>query len=342
MKILVAIPCRNEEKYIEECVRAIFASKLDAGIALGVTVVDGLSDDGTIPIIESLQKEFSNLQLVSNEQQLTPFAFNLGIKSDPTADFYLVIGAHQYVPDTYLQTALNTLLENHEIDCVGGNAENIYLNETGRLISQAMSTSFGMGIGNFRLQTQSGFVDTVGTAMYRRAVFEKIGYFDEELVRNQDDEFNFRLRKAGGKIWLNAELSTKYYVRGSYQKLWRQFFQYGYWKVYVNKKHKAVTTLRQLAPPLFVGYLLSCILVGIAAPFIDWRIGVIWSAPLVCYFLINLFLSITLAKKAGDFVQLFRIFWILHLSYGLGYLQGIFHFVLLGNRPGQKQSRMSR
>src|SRR5690606_3501315 len=112
-------------------------------------------------------------------------------------------------------------------------------------------------------------------------VFNKIGYFDEELVRNQDDDFNYRVANAGGKIYFDAEISLKYYVRGNFKNLWKQFFQYGYWKVYVNKKHKAITTFRQLIPPLFVVYLFLLMF----TPMVSFVFFVVAVIPLVLYFL---------------------------------------------------------
>ena len=91
---------------------------------------------------------------------------------------------------------------------------------------------------------------------FKKEVFEKVGYFDEELVRNQDDEFNFRVIKGGFKIYLTQKIRSKYYVRGSFNKLYRQYYQYGYWKVFVNQKHGEVTSIRQLIPPAFVAFLL--------------------------------------------------------------------------------------
>ena len=255
MKIAVVIPCRNEVRNIEECIRAIYASDLPGNCELFVNVVDGKSNDGTLELLENLQTKYRGLKIVTNEKQLTPYAFNLGIYATKDADFYQIIGARQVVSPNYLKEAVGTLQNNPEIWCVGGAVENVYLTEEGKMIAKAMGTSFGMGLGNFRTLSESGFVDTVGTPMYPAWVFEKIGYFDEELIRNQDDDFNFRVTKAGGKIWYNALISLKYYVRGSIGQLWKQFMQYGYWKVYVNKKHKAVTTLRQLVPPLFVLFL---------------------------------------------------------------------------------------
>lgn len=338
MKISVVIPCRNEVNVLEECVDAIYASHLPDGCSLSVCIVDGKSDDGTLELIARLQARYDSLELITNEMQLTPYAFNLGIRASEGADYVQIVGARQIVDKGYLLGALHVFREDSDIWCVGGRVYNVYLNETGEIIAKAMGTSFGMGLGNFRTLEQSAYVDTVGTPMYPRHVFEKIGLFDEELVRNQDDDFNFRVTQAGGKIFYAHDISIKYYVRGNYKGLWRQFFQYGYWKVYVNRKHKALTTLRQLIPPLFVCYLFTfwlCYFLGV------WW-GVLASFPLLAYLVLSIYFSVQQSKSFASFVELSKTYWILHLSYGLGYLKGLWEFVLLRRKPSDKQKRLSR
>ncbi|MEY3238504.1 MAG: hypothetical protein RI883_2605, partial [Bacteroidota bacterium] len=187
---------------------------------------------------------------------------------------------------------------------------------------------------------KSGYVDTVGTPMYPAWVFQKIGYFDEELVRNQDDDFNYRVLYAGGKIFFNVNMSLKYYVRGNYKGLWMQFFQYGYWKVYVNKKHKAVTTIRQLIPPMFTLYILMLVV----SPLISFYFFMFFSIPFILYLLISIYFSLKIARENVDigFIKVFQTFPVLHLSYGLGYLKGILEFLLLRKKPSDKQKRLSR
>lgn len=339
MRIAVIIPCRNEERAIEECIRAIYNSILPEGSELNVAVVDGKSNDATLAIVSELQREFSNLKLVTNEKQLTPFAFNLGIQALSNSDFFQIVGARQVIDSSYLSRAAQRLSDNPEIWCVGGAVNNVYLNETGQTIAAAMATTFGMGLGNFRTLEESGFVDTVGTPMYGTKVFEQIGYFDEDLIRNQDDDFNYRVIKAGGKVFFDAEISVKYYVRGNFKGLWKQFFQYGYWKVYVNKKHGAITTLRQLVPPIFVVYLslwLISLMFGLT-------VFIVSGLPLFVYLLMGCYFAIKASTKGRvKFMGVLKTFPILHVSYGLGYLKGIWDFFILGKQPSKKQMELSR
>lgn len=338
MKISIVIPCRNEAPYIEECIRAIYACDLPQEAEASVYVVDGMSHDGTRDVVRELKSEFPTLHLVDNEKQLTPYAFNLGIHAGGKVDYVQIVGARHILSKNYLQLCLDHLDRDKEIWCVGGRIVNEYVNEKGEIISLAMGTSFGMGLGNFRTLEASGFTDTVTSPMYPYRVFEEIGFFDEDLVRNQDDDFNFRVVQAGGKIYYEHSISLKYYVRGNFSGLWRQFFQYGYWKVFVNKKHKAVTTLRQLVPPLFVLYLfllLPSILFG------KW-IALFTNLPFVFYLLLNALFSVTTANQPKQIWPLMQTYVILHVSYGLGYLRGIVDFLILGKKPAESQKRLSR
>lgn len=340
MKIAVIIPCRNEVKSIADCIKAIFNAELPDNCTIDVYVVDGKSDDGTVELLTNLQSSHSNLSIITNEKQLTPYAFNLGIYAGAGADYYQIIGARQLVSSNYIKNAIEVLASDSSIWCIGGSVENVYLNEDGKIIATAMATTFGMGLGNFRTLEKSGFTDTVGTPMYPKFVFEKIGYFDEDLVRNQDDDFNYRVTSAGGKVYFCSEISLKYYVRGSFPGLWKQFFQYGYWKVFVNRKHKAVTTFRQLIPPLFVSYLAVLPLISL----FSWKLGLLVSIPLLLYMMLAVLFTFKVISKDTTlpFLKVLQTFLILHVSYGLGYLRGILDFFILRKNPSDKQKELSR
>ena len=275
---------------------------------------------------------------MENTFQLTPYAFNLGIYAGGKVDFLQIVGARQILSSNYFSRSIEILQADPAIWCVGGRVDNVFLNETGRIISIAMSTTFGMGLGNFRTLQSSGYSDTVSTPMYRYEVFEQIGFFDEALVRNQDDDFNFRVIQAGGKIWYCHEISLKYYVRGNMRNLWRQFYQYGYWKVFVNRKHKAVTTIRQLVPPVFVVFLIVSPLAFLAPALI----GVPVLLAYILYCSLALLFGIRKAKQPKEVVEIATTFPVLHISYGLGYLKGMIDFLLLRRQPADKQKALSR
>ena len=136
-----------------------------------------------------------------------------------------------------------------------------------------MSTPFGVGDAKFRTGGSAGHVDTVAFGAYRRDALEEIGLFDVALSRNQDDELNYRLLKSGWRIWFDPRISSQYHVRSTYRNLVRQYYQYGYWKVFVNLKHRTITTWRQTVPALFLLVLLERVPAG-------WR--KLWATGTTC------------------------------------------------------------
>ena len=278
------------------------------------------------------------MRIVDNIKQLTPYAFNLGIFAGGKTDYVQIVGARHILSTNYIFNCIVKLQNDTSMCCIGGRIENEYINGVGEVISKAMGTTFGMGLGNFRTLDKSDFTDTVTSPMYPYWVFEKVGFFDEELIRNQDDDFNYRLTSMGGKIYYDNDISLKYYVRGNFKGLWRQFFQYGYWKVYVNKKHKTITTIRQLVPPAFLVYLIALLLTMLIGK-ITFLISAI---PLYFYLLLNTIYSIKTSPSVNKIGHMFITFSILHISYGLGYLKGVLEFIFLNKKPSDSQKRLSR
>jgi len=337
MKFRVVIPCRNEVNYIGRCI----ASLLDArrgDLRLSIVVADGMSDDGTRDEVLRIASMHPEVQLMDNVQRTTPFALNLGL-CDLDYDVGIILGAHAEVSPGFLTENARVLREHPEVGCAGGIITNMHENEMARVISLAMSSPFGVGNAHFRTGGKSGYVDTVAFGAYRREVFERVGFFDEELVRNQDDEFNYRVTKAGFKIYLDPAIESQYYVRGSFGKLYKQYFQYGYWKVFVNRKHGAITTLRQLAPPVWMLF----VSIGWLGFLMHPVLGYAYAGTIILYLMVA---KITAIRSAGwrpsMIMRLILCYVILHASYGWGYLKGILHFYLFRQNPSQGSQRLTR
>jgi GT2 family glycosyltransferase len=192
------------------------------------------------------------------------------------------------------------------------------------VIAAAMSSRFGVGNSRFRTeQGKTAFVDTIPFPAYRRTLMDRTGPYDEEMVRNQDDEYNYRLRKLGARLLLAADIRSRYYSRASFRRLWRQYFQYGYWKVRVLQKHPREVQRRQFVPVLFVSTLL---LLGIAAPFLATA-GWALAALVAVYLVANL--AASLRASGGKFRRIgptCLAFATLHFGYGLGFLAGLARF----------------
>ncbi len=250
--VSVIVPCRNEGRWIGACLQLIFDNDYPRD-RLEVLVVDGMSDDGTRSVAESFAARYPQLRVLANEKKITPTALNLGIASS-SGTVIVRMDAHVEYPATYISSLVN-LLDTSGADNVGG----ICLAQPGaetkmaRAIAAGMSHMVGVGNSYFRIgSAEDRWVDTVPFGCYRKEVFARIGLFDEELVRNQDDELNLRLIRNGGRILLSPKIVCRYYTRDSLPKLWRMYYQYGYFKPLVVRKVRGVMTLRQLVPPLFV------------------------------------------------------------------------------------------
>jgi glycosyltransferase involved in cell wall biosynthesis len=221
-KVSIVIPCRNESRYIAGCINSCLLNSYP-GHLLEIIVVDGMSDDGTPEII---QKEFGGnkrVKLLENPQRFTPLSLNMGINNSD-AEFIMILGAHSTISADYVEKCVGILKTHSDTGGCGGVLRNICEDASTEVISMAMSSPFGVGTAHFRTGYKSGYVDTVAFAIYKREVFDKVGLFDERLTRNQDDEFNFRVTKAGFKMYLESEVTANYFVRSSFSRLYRQYY----------------------------------------------------------------------------------------------------------------------
>ncbi|MGV8980340.1 glycosyltransferase family 2 protein [Clostridium sp.] len=337
IKVSVVIPCRNEENHIGKCIQSIIEQSYDID-NIEVMVCDGCSDDNTQKIIKEYNIKYPQIKLVVNEKRVAPTAMNLGIKAS-VGEIIVIFGAHAYMDKDYIKICVEKL-KSSDIVCVGGRIMNISENSMAEAISFSMGSPFGVGNALFRFSEKEQLVDTVAFGAYRRSIFDEIGYFDEELVRNQDDELNFRIAKSGNKILLAPDIISHYYTRGSFGKLWTQYFQYGFWKVRVIQKHKKPAAVRHLIPLLFV---LSLILGTIVSPFSKIA-RYLFLTELIVY----LFGAITFSLKASGgkikyVPRMIIAFLILHLSYGIGFLEGVIVFYCLrSNKAVEKNTKSSR
>jgi glycosyltransferase involved in cell wall biosynthesis len=332
MTVSITIPCRNEERYIGKCLQSIVNCNYSKSL-LEVFVCDGMSDDQTVSIINKFVSEHPYIHILENKLQTTQYALNMGLKASD-ADIKIILGAHSEIYPDYIDKCIEAFAIHPDIGCVGGLLENVMEDENSAVISMAMSSSFGVGNAHFRTGGKDGYVDTVAFGAYKNEVFAKAGYFDEDLVRNQDDEFNFRLIKHGYKIYLSHSIRAKYYVRASFRKLYRQYFQYGYWKVFVNKKHRVITTLRQIVPAFFVLFIFTGLVLSLLHPYIT----IAYLSVLFLYLLLGLRAAREKSAKTGVMTKIAFTFFLLHWSYGTGYLKGIWNFIILQRKKASSQS----
>jgi glycosyltransferase involved in cell wall biosynthesis len=318
----IILPVRNEERYITgtlQCLR----DQIYPRSRMEIIVVDGLSSDDTRLIVGATAALDSRVRLFNNPRQIMAAGFNLGLKA-ARGDIIVMMGGHTEVSANYLQIC-TALLREGIADCVGGPIKTVGETYVARAISLAMSSRLGVGNSPFRIGCpEQKYVDTVAFGAYTRKIIERTGGLDEEFVRGQDDEFNYRLRKLGGKILIVPQLQSRYTSRSSLALLWRQYFQYGYWKLRILQKHPRQMQWRQFIPALFVSCLVLLSILSVVRP----RIGVpLFGGTLVMYMIVVGLTSTLLTLRNLRLAPAVALsFWVLHFSYGLGFLRGLISF----------------
>ena len=329
--VSVILPVHNEESYISDTIGAIISQDYSGPVE--IIVADGMSTDQTRSIIRGFQEKNANIFLIDNPHKIVPTGMNLGL-SQATGEIIVRVDGHTLIAPDYVRQCVEAL-QRSGADNVGGRMRAEGVSRFGQAVAVATSTPFGVGGSRFHYSDQEEWVDTVYMGAWPRRVFKEIGGFDEELVRDQDDEFNYRLRKHGGKILLSPKIQSRYTNRGSPKTLWRQYFQYGFYKVRVLQKHPRQMSVRQFIPPAFVLSILVSVLLSFLFP---W--GWIFPAMVLgAYLLINLGVSVCTASRKGlKHIFLLPVcFAILHVSYGIGFLAGLWHFC---NRWGDRVGRV--
>lgn len=336
--VSIILPIRDESSSLAYGLRAILSQDYPAD-RMEILITDGMSTDDTREqirlFIDSLPGPEPVFIVLDNPGKIVSTGLNLALRR-AKGDIILRVDGHTIIASDYVRQCVD-VLQRSGADNVGGRMSAHGRTVFGEAVALATSTPFGVGGARFHYSNAEEWVDTVYMGAWPRRVFEKIGLFDEELVRDQDDEFNYRLRKQGGRILLSPAIRSEYIVRSTPRALWQQYYQYGFWKVRVLQKHPRQMSLRQFVPPAFVlSLIISALLALSFIPFLSPFI-------LLLYLVANLFASIwTTIKKASGrsllsiFFLLPLVFAILHVSYGLGFLAGLLKFA---KRWGDKQGQ---
>lgn len=322
--ISIICPIYNEEKYIARCINSILAQDYPKD-DMEVILVDGMSTDGTRKIVADYAAQYPFIRLVDNPQRIVPPAMNIGIRA-AKGDIIIRLDAHAIFPANYFTELVKNLKE-LQAENVGGVCRTLPVNDNPECVAIAnvLSSSFGMGNSHFRVgATEVMEVDTVPFGCFYRELFDRIGYFDEELIRNQDDEFNGRIIKNGGKIYLLPQLVIDYYARDKVSKVYKMFYQYGLFKPLVNKKLGSPATVRQFFPLLFV----LGLLIGPFMGFVSKWFLVVYAAVILLYFCLATYFSLKDSKSLKLILLQDWTYFVVHFAYGWGYLRGLVKLLL--------------
>lgn len=331
--ISVIIPVLNEVRFIDRCLCSIFAAEPVAG-GTEVLAVDGMSEDGTRQILADWSRRYPNLHVLNNPQRIVPTAMNIGIRA-ARGRWIIRLDAHSEYPRDYFTQCLETSRRTGR-DNVGGS---IIIppgngSRRARLFHAVTTHPFGVGNSRFRIGGNEGEADTVPYGCYRREVFERIGFYDERLVRNQDYELNRRLRKSGGSIWHDPAIRVFYYNERTFKAMARKAFANGQWNPWTWYVAPYSFAWRHAIPTGFVGTILAAFSVSFMQPVVGQL--AIWFL-LAPYFLLSLAAAYQQSRVYGLWVVPYLpfLFWGYHLFYGLGGLWGMW---LLGIRRAPVQT----
>lgn len=326
--VTLLIVVRNEIEYIDRSLNSLLNQTYSKENS-EIIIVDGMSTDGTRQWLQNTIKELRekgiSIKLLDNPKHILASGWNIGIKN-ATGDVVCRIDAHSEICPHYVKNGINELLKrkNKEVICVGGILENIGSGMTGKSIANLFSSRFGVGNSCFRAYiNKPKFTDTAVFGLYRKWIFDKIGYFDESLERNQDIALHTKILKNGYRFITHPDMEIRYYVRNTIFKFIKKAFGDGYWIIYSQKSY-----LRHKIPLFFVLYLLSIPLILLTMFYVSSFWCYLYLLPCIFYIFLSIFFSIKDGQSYRKFLLPF-FFLIFHLSYGLGSFKGLIDKLIL-------------
>ena len=316
--VTVVMAVRDEAEYIAQAVGAVLGQHYPEAL-LNVVIADGASTDGTREELQRIAEGDSRVVVVDNPERIVPTGLNAAIRL-ATGEVIIRVDGHCDIDPDFVAQSVAVLDGHPEAWAVGGPIVHRGRGPFGRATAYAMSSPVGVGGASHRFESFEGYSDSVAFPAFRRDVFDRVGSFDEDLVRNQDDELNFRITQAGGKIFVSPRIGYRYFVREHPKQLFRQYYQYAFWRLPMLKKHGRPTTLRQLVPPLFYVAMAATAAVGFVSnrPLLGLAVPAAYGGALAAFGITS---TRELDLRAAGLVPLAVV--ILHSSYAAGWFAGV-------------------
>ncbi len=340
--VSVIVPCRNEIRYIRAFLDSVHRQELGR-IEMEVLIADGMSEDGTRLVLREFERKFADIRVLDNPEKIAPTGLNRMIR-EARGEIIIRMDVHTTYARDYVRSCVEVLNETNA-DNVGGPALTRADGYIARAIALAFHTPFATGGAKFRNPRYEGLVSTVPYGCWRKSTLERVGLFDEELVRGQDDELNFRIVSSGGTVWQSPRIISWYRPRTSMSALFWQYFQNGYWKVRVLRKHGRPASWRNLVPGscLLAGAILLLCAAAASLGGLTWWRDIFLAdcfTLAALYFIASFATAFSVAKRQGwaFFPCLPIVFVVYHFSYSLGFVLALFYrpAILDGPNPIRK------
>lgn len=315
--VSVVMPVYNEEKYIEKCVQSLLEQDYPVD-NMEWLFVDGMSTDKTVEILNKYHDRYPELvKVVNNPHRVVTYALNIGIEAS-VGKYIVRLDAHSDYAKDYISKCVY-YLDTTDADNVGGVAETKASGFVGNAIAKMLSSKFGVGNSQFRTNGKDGYVDTVPFGAFRRSVFEKLGLFDERLIRSEDNEINYRIRKNGGKVYMNGDIKLTYYCRDTVKEILKMAFRNGLWTIITMKVCPGTMGLRHFIPFAFVMSIIGLVSLSFV------HIAFLWMlvAELVLYFGLGIYSAVEQTKDIKEILFMLMLYPMFHISYGIGSLCGL-------------------
>ena len=320
--VSVLLVTRNEQEYIKKALISLINQSYPKEY-YEIIIIDGESTDNTLQIvnefIETYKTDSFDIRILNNPKHILAAGWNIGIK-EAKGEYVVRIDAHAEADVDFIEKNIQTINKIEDAICVGGKLTTKSLDGDDDIVSMVLSSPFGVGNSSFRVSDVACYADTAVYGLYKKEIFNQVGYFNEQYVRNQDIELHSRIREAGGRFFFNPEIHCVYYSRNTVKKLIKQAWGNGKWNMVLLKNQASAVRLRHLIPFVFVLFLMVTTVLGfIWACFWLLELGVI-----ILHIILGIIFGIKKTKKISEIIKMPFLFMMLHVSYGMGYLEGVF------------------